>query len=758
MTQPVIVMDRSGHCVGLNAAFAQVIEAPEAEALGQPVEQLFVQWPSSIKGLGTAGSGTDAMHAEAFNAEQQPWAVTCNGDRLFSFALSCAPLEVLEGEPLEYVTLTDVSDHLESCESTIHTLNEAAHHMSEVFEQAMGGMMLLDGRTRRVMKINPAMCKLLQRTRTDVEHQLINQIFTEPQLSAQLEKMVIALEGGSEHEQQGVQLIRHRGRQMHVEVNASRLQIEDASLFLITAHDITLYRQAMRAVVEWQQRYSAAVRATKQVLFEWSPVQDKLSVGEGGPDLFKLEPKALPRVLGDWILMVHPDDRAEVIQAFDDCRHRGQPVHIDYRMHQGNGAWITIRHDADLVLDRQGTPVHLVGFLADITMQQELESHLRQSTKMEAIGRLAGGVAHDFNNLLTSILSYAELAALATEKPLVRNDLIKVIKSAKKASALTRKLLAFSRRQVVSMKAFNLNTVVAETLSLARPLMEDYVQVDHHLDPNVPQVYADVSLMEQIVLNLVVNARDAMPSGGVVTVSTKVVESESGPQVLLQVADTGVGMTPEVQAHIFEPFFTTKPQGEGTGLGLSMVYGAVEQCRGMISLESAVGEGTIFSVTFPPYDLSPILSSGEMVALDLKHYGDMATSGAEFQARILVVEDDDALRELVKRVLEDGGHEVMVAAGYAQAMEIIRLDKAFDLVLTDVMMPGESGLQVVESIKSQAPHVKSLFMSGYPDEIVESQGPLPEGATLLAKPFSPPELSKVVREILQAPAEGQMLN
>lgn len=744
--QPVLLVGGDGVCVGATDGIESLLGRSAAECVGCPLDDLFVEHTF------------DPVAMQVHPDRHRPWTMACRGGEPIRLTLACAPV-ACEAGPLAALTLIDVSEPVDSVEAAISSLTASEHLMSEVFEQAIGGMLLLNSQTHTVVRANPAMCALLDLERGEIEGRAIEAVFAELELARQLSDIMRALDEGAPQAQKGVRIERPGGRSVDVGLSACQLEIEHDALVLVMAHDITLYRQAMRAVVDWQQRYSAAVRATKLVLFEWYPAPDRLGIGEGAKALLKLTEEALPGSLVDWLLLVHPEDRNEVRQAFEACQRSGQAVHLDYRVSQGEGRWITVRHDADLVLDRKGSTRQLVGFLSDISRQQELESHLQQSTKMEAVGRLAGGVAHDFNNLLTSILSYTELAIMITNQTQVRDDLVKVVRSAQAASKLTQSLLTFSRRQVVTMAPLDLNAVISDTLSLVIPMVGENVTVVEQLAPTLYPIYADNNLLKQILMNLMVNARDAMGEGGRIVLTTSMGRDAAGAlEVRLSVSDDGEGMSPEVQAQIFEPFFTTKPQGEGTGLGLSTVYGAVTQCRGTIAVESAPQMGTTFTLAFPAYvPLSPPRPQAvEMTppphpvagAKGVLSIYDSAETPEPLPGLVLVVEDDAPLRELVRRVLEDSSHQVVAASGFDEALRLAE-GKPLKLLLTDVVMPGKSGIQLARHLRDERPELPVLFMSGYPGEIIHSHGPLPEGAPLLSKPFTPAQLARAVRRVLR---------
>ena len=419
------------------------------------------------------------------------------------------------------------------------------------------------------------------------------------------------------------------------------------------------------------------------------------------------------------------------------------------RHRDGSEVWTLV--SASPVRDENGDFAGALAMVTDITAFKELERRLLQSQKMEAVGRLAGGVAHDFNNLLTSIAGHARLVAdeLDPESPL-RADLTEVERAVERASALTRQLLTFSRQEVTRPVVLDLNAVIVEFERMLRRTMGSDILLDVQLDPSLPAVRADAVQIEQVLLNLANNARDAMPSGGTLTIRTKrVPRAEAKPGdpgdgskdlASLTVADSGTGMDEATQQRVFEPFFTTKKAGEGTGLGLATVHGIVEQSGGAVRLRSRPGAGTAFTILLPPAD--------EAVERREPTSRQPVPRGNE---RVLVVEDEEAVRSLAVRVLRRQGYEVLEAGTVEQALRVLGEHADVDLVLTDIVMPGQSGRDLVEPVARLPNGARLMFMSGYAPE--RSLGTAATaGVPFLEKPFTPDELARAVRTALDAPA------
>jgi PAS domain S-box-containing protein len=406
------------------------------------------------------------------------------------------------------------------------------------------------------------------------------------------------------------------------------------------------------------------------------------------------------------------------------------------------------------VRDQRGEITHFIAIKAEVTERKRLEQQLRQAQKMEAVGRLAGGVAHDFNNMLTIISGYS---GLLIEHPGIAEPLrgyVDEIRNASgRAASLTRQLLAFSRQQVLAPRVLDLNSVVSNIQKMLKRLIGEDIDLVTALGESLWPIMADPGQLEQVLMNLAVNARDAMPDGGVVTIETSNVKMDAasaqahfplkpGPYVLLTFSDTGVGMDAETQARIFEPFFTTKEVGKGTGLGLAMVYGIVKQSGGYIWVSSDVGKGTTFRIYLPRTEVEvvdPSSGRGRPEAL----------RGTE---TLLLAEDDDSVRELVRNVLRENGYKVLEASRGEEALELSELFAGkIDLLVTDVVMPQMNGRELARQLLNQRPQTKVLYISGYADNAVFYPGGLDAGGAFLQKPFTPEALTRKVREVLGGP-------
>jgi len=450
----------------------------------------------------------------------------------------------------------------------------------------------------------------------------------------------------------------------------------------------------------------------------------------------------------------HHAEEREVATAW--CRQQDSVQGIEVDWKHKDGRPFTIRCDAHVVRDRDGNLEFLEGFIEDISERRAMEMQLRQGQKMEAIGRLAGGIAHDFNNLLGVIIGYGDFVSeqIGADSPL-RNPVEQIKKAGDRASALTRQLLAFSRQQVLETKVLNLNTIVADMIKMLPPLLGEDIQLRTSLAPALGLVKADQGQIEQVIMNLAVNARDAMPGGGRLTIETRNSHLDEefvmrhrptipGEYVMLIVSDTGSGMDAQTQAHIFEPFFTTKEQGRGTGLGLATVYGFVKQSGGYVWVQSEPGVGSTFTIYLP-------LVGEALPRARTKDGGAALARGAE---TILLVEDEESLRTLTRSQLEDSGYTVLEANCGSEAIRIARQHRGpIHLLLTDVVMPGMNGRAVAEVLTASRPETRVVYMSGYTG--FSDYGLMNLDAVIIQKPFTRRVLLQRLREVIALEEKSQ---
>jgi two-component system, cell cycle sensor histidine kinase and response regulator CckA len=443
------------------------------------------------------------------------------------------------------------------------------------------------------------------------------------------------------------------------------------------------------------------------------------------------------------------EDHSKLMLEF---RRRGRLDGVELKWKRKDGNVIAVRVSGRVVGPEGGPEEALEIIAEDITERRALEDQFRQAQKMEAVGRLAGGVAHDFNNLLLVISGYAEvmLEQLERESPL-HQKAVAIQQSADRATTLTRQLLAFSRKQLLELKVVDVNAIVSDMERLLGPLIGENIELLPKLGNELGRTRADSGQLEQVLMNLVVNSKDAMPEGGRITITTENVTLDDsyrrehtfikpGPYVMLSVSDTGVGMSKETQAQIFEPFFTTKEKGKGTGLGLSTVYGIVKQSGGYVFVQSELDRGSTFRIYLPRVD-DPAETQGPTKTAQ------EATNGSE---TVLLVEDEESVRQLVKETLEAKGYCVMEAENGKAGLEVAQAyDGTIDMVITDVVMPGMSGRELAKKLVATRPNARVLYLSGYTEDSVVQQDVLGSGTSFLQKPFTLQTLAKKVREILR---------
>jgi PAS domain S-box-containing protein len=505
-----------------------------------------------------------------------------------------------------------------------------------------------------------------------------------------------------------------------------------------------------------QAQLAQAQQIARLGSWEWDITKNKVSWSEETRRLYGWRPEDAEFSMETCLDRVHPDDRQTVKDALAESLRTRQPFVSEHRAILPDGTQRIISGHAEVVLNESGEPIKMIGTAQDVTdlkqTQQALrrsEDRLLQSQKMEAVGRLAGGVAHDFNNILTVIGGYCSMSLQALDKssPLQKN-ISEIQNASERAASLTRQLLAFSRKQVLQPRVLQLNDVVHNMDKMLRRLIGEDIELSIAFDSTLGRIKADPGQLEQVIMNLGVNARDAMPRGGKLTIETSNVTVDhklkfrnrtldTGEYVLLAITDNGVGMNEEVKSHLFEPFFTTKGLGKGTGLGLATCYGIVSQSGGDIHVYSEPNCGTTFRIYFPRTDALPEAAT----AADAS---DMPAGNES----ILIVEDDPAVRRLAVVILGNCGYKIQESNNAFEALATIRRVPNFDLVLTDVIMPQMSGKELSDKIKTQCPHTKILLMSGYTDDALAHHGVLDEGLRFLEKPFSPTKLAKKVREVL----------
>lgn len=514
---------------------------------------------------------------------------------------------------------------------------------------------------------------------------------------------------------------------------------------IFTLLNVTERIQSEEATIRSEEKYRSLFEESKDGIIINKPGGKIEDINPAGVEMLGYSSREELQALDSADeLYMNPEDRDVYVQTL---KQQGFVKNYELKLKRRDGEPLVVSITASVVRDENGKIISFRGIMRDLTAHRQLEQQLMQAQKMESIGQLAGGIAHDFNNFLTAIQGYIDLAAMdLPEGGPAAEDLMEARTATGRAASLTRQLLLFSRRESIDLKPVSLNRVVSDLLKMLGRLIGEQYEIKTELTDDLRTISADTSHLEQVLMNLAVNARDAMPQGGVITISTGNVVIEPGfvkvkPEktlrefVELSVSDNGVGMDPDVLSHIFEPFFSTKGSGKGTGLGLSVVYGIITQHGGWIDVDSMSGVGTTFKIYLPVVHVAPVQEKSEKIPI-----GEVAGHGE----RILLVEDEDDIRKMVNKTLEDHGYQVFQAADAESALELFEREEGrIDLVFSDVVLPGQDGVWLVDNLKKRKPGLEALLASGY-SEAMDQKAISDRGYRLMRKPYSLTEVLMVI--------------
>jgi two-component system, cell cycle sensor histidine kinase and response regulator CckA len=674
--------------------------------------------------------------------------------RLYTEEMTITPVRGDDGQVSHFIA---IKDDVTAREAAAAAVRDSEARFRAVVESAPDGVLIADA-SGRVIFANGVAERLFGRSREALGTTCVQDLVPGGFPDRLPEGMPGVAERGLERDGSAgiMEALRADGTRVPVEVSFGTWELDGERFFSVMIRDVAERTRAEATVRESEERYRAAFEHTG-VGVTHVDLEGRLQrANHRFAAMLGYRPEELVGRLFEEI--THPDDMKQCVELYDvlraGCRNECH-MEMRYLHRDGHPVWATLTVSA--VRNGVGEVEYFIAVAEDITERRGLEQQLFQAQKMEAVGRLAGGVAHDFNNLLTIIRGETELAlADVAEGHAVRESLAGIQKAAERATVLTSRLLAFSRKQVVEPTTFAMHDFVQDAERMLRRLVEERIELQTAPAPDAGTVRVDRGQLDQVLLNLVVNARDAIAGEGTITVGAQAARLTSafvethpgareGSYVLLTVADTGSGMTDDTRTHAFEPFYTTKPRGKGTGLGLATSFGIVKQAGGYICIESAPGRGTVVSVYLPAVSElaeAPAPTTGECVV----------AAGA---GTVLVVEDEGAVRRIARRALEADGYQVIEAADGHEALRVLeaRADEV-RLLLTDVIMPGMGGREIAARVVERCPHVRVLFMSGYLDD--ELLRDLVEGdeVALLRKPFTREQLLRAVRHALDAVRVG----
>jgi PAS domain S-box-containing protein len=631
-----------------------------------------------------------------------------------------------------------------------HQAQVSAEKYSALMHSASDAIFVLDSE-HRITEANARATELLGAPVEELRGRLLYELAT-PLSRDVLREHLMVLQGSDRTTAPDLEFRHPVLGYVYFDLAASRTATHDGELTLAILHDVTERRAAAERMRLSEAQLAKAQELAHLASFEFDALTGSINLSAELYRIFGRSREQVQHTVSALLECVHPDDR-EALQQAGRALLAGATIGAhECRIVRPDGAIRHVHVRAEVHLGDSGSAGRLLGTVQDVTDWKQLEQQLQQSQKMEAIGRLAGGIAHDFNNLLTVITSYSDLALAEVEPDSqLRADLTEIRRAAESAASLTGQLLAFSRKQVVQPRPLVVEEVLREFDKVLRRIVGEDVEFVVTPGEGDAQVLADRGQIEQVVMNLVVNARDAMPAGGRLTIETATVDLQPGHTLgidlppggyrRLSVSDTGSGIEPRVMERIFEPFFTTKAPGQGTGLGLSTVHGIVKQLGGDVRVTTAPGAGTTFEV-FLPIVTTDSGSSGPTPVPGLRRRG---------SETVLIVEDEPGLRALARRLLEAKGYTVLEARNGDEALEICEsAGQRIDLVLTDVIMPGLNVRTMVERLSGSCAGVKVLFMSGYTDDDIMRSGLADPHVAFLQKPFTPQSLVAKVQEVLES--------
>jgi PAS domain S-box-containing protein len=742
----VIITDPAGTIEYVNARFIDTTGYAAAEAIGGNPRMLQsgLTPPDVYRDLWTTIMHGDPWRGEILNRRKD--------GTLYWDDVWVSPIRDAGGRITHFLALQeDITER----RATVEALREREERFRQVTEGIREVYFLNAADYSELLFVSPAYeevwgrsCESLYRAPASFIEAVVAE--DRPAVVAHVDR----IRAGGEPEQCEYRIVRPDGTVRWILVKTGGVRNEEGVIYRLAgvALDFTERKNAEEALRASEQRLRTLFETVNLIVLA---LDAEGRVEYVNPFLLKLTGYPREEVFGaDWIDRFIPEaNRPNMRGVFRDLIEQLLHPHYQNSILTRTGAERMISWHNTVVRDAQGRPTGTLSIGEDITEHAQLEAQLRQSQKMEAVGRLAGGVAHDFNNLLTVILGTTDLMLFDTPATDPRHAELGEIRSAgERAAGLTRQLLALSRQQVLEVRVVDLNDLIQNVERLLRRVIGEDVHLRTLPGVGLGAVRADPGQIEQVILNLAINSRDAMPDGGTITIETANVELdetyaathspvEPGPYAMLAVSDTGIGMSAATRAQIFEPFFTTKPMGKGTGLGLATVHGIVNQSGGHIWVYSEPGQGTTFKIYLPRVDET--IDEATTVGARSERL-----AGTEL---ILVVEDDDTVRAVTSRMLEARGYRVLLAGAGAEALTLVEQHAGqISLLISDVVMPDMSGRELANRVAQIRPDMHVLFVSGYTDETIAHHGVLEQGVNFLQKPFTPDALARTVRRILDA--------
>ncbi len=734
----VIRVDRDFRHIVANPACERVLGVPVTEIVGKTMRELPVSprlrktWAARVKKVLESGKTLDVE--DTFEGPSGPR----------SHETRLLPERDERGEVVSVlIVIHDVSERHRAEKDRM----ESEERFRVTFEEAPIAMLLV-GNDASVRGSNAAACELLGYTKRQLTGKSIYEITHPDDLELTRNVSMRIFEKGEARAAVEKRYLRKDGEVVWGRVSVSSVRDSEQRFIhnVVQIIDITSLKQAEQALREREELQRLVIEHANDVIAVVGLDFTIRLVSQSVRDGLGFEPSEL--VGRNVEELVDPETSEDLRVTLKEILVGRVPQNRPLRLRHRDGGWRLFEGLGSVASDEGGEPSYMVVILRDVTERTSLEQQLLVAQKMEAVGQLAGGVAHDFNNLLTVINGFTDVAIreLGDRDEGTRRYLAEIGHAGQRAAELTQHLLAFSRQQMLQPEIVDVNSIVEEYAVMLRRVLGEEIELSTRLEPELRTVEVDPGQLGQVLMNLAVNARDAMPRGGVLTITTQNVKSKRsipveygtlprGSYVLLSVSDNGEGMAAETRSHVFEPFFTTKDPGQGTGLGLATVVGIVEQSGGAIAVDTKPGEGTTFRVYLPRSAVVPITK---------KTVPGKAQTGV---GTILVVEDDRAVRKLVAKILLEAGYRVLVAALPSEAISLANWEPSIDVLVTDVVMPEMNGHELARGLLAQRPDLRVLYISGYTPDVVRGKGVVTHQESFLQKPFTAAALTQAVREL-----------